>query len=89
MPMMILNVILFLVGFLRTLFFVVVFYYLLKFLIKLLAPLFGYQAVNKNRENRKRKEVRPEGDVRVEDSQERKPHIRNDEGEYVDFEEVD
>lgn len=86
---MILNAILFLVGFLRTLFFVVVFYYLFKFLIRLLAPLFGYQAVTKSQQSRAKRDDRPEGDVRVDNAQHQQSHIRRDQGEYVDFEEID
>jgi len=86
---MILNVILFLVGFLRTLFFVVVFYYLFKFLIRLLAPLFGYQAVNKTQQRKTQRDDRREGDVRVDNTQYQQSHIRKDQGEYVDFEEID
>ena len=86
---MILNVILFLIGFLRTLFFVVVFYYLLKFLVRIMAPLFGYQAMKKNQQDKKQRHERNEGDVRVDNAQYQQPHIRKDQGEYVDFEEID
>ena len=87
--MMIINVILYLMGLLRTLFFVVLFYYLFRFLIRLLAPLFGYQQVKKQSAQRNRREERPDGDVRVEHSPQNQSHIRRDEGEYVDFEEIE
>ncbi|WP_163716100.1 DUF4834 family protein [Mangrovibacterium lignilyticum] len=87
--MVTLNVILFLVGFLRTLFIVVVFYYLFRFLIKLFAPLFGFQAVNKQPGQKSRKEERREGEVRVENPRNQQSNISRDEGEYVDFEEID
>lgn len=87
---MTLSVILFLMGFLRTLLLVVIFYYLFRFIVKLLAPVFGYQQVNKNQgQQNRRTEQRSEGDVRVENVKNQKSHYSKDEGEYVDFEEVD
>ncbi len=87
---MTLSVILFLMGFFRTLFLVVIFYYLFRFIVKLLAPVFGFQQVNRKQQQQNRqKEQRVEGDVRVENLKTQKPHYAKDEGEYVDFEEVD
>ena len=56
----------------------------------LLASVFGYQQVDKNqRQPNRRTEQRSEGDVRVDNAKNQKSHYSKDEGEYVDFEEID
>jgi hypothetical protein len=87
---MTLAVILFLMGFLRTLLLIVIFYYLLRFIVKLLAPVLGYQRADRNEQRQNRRdERRTEGDVRVENIKSPKSNYSKDEGEYVDFEEID
>lgn len=87
--MVVINTLLFLASFLRTLFFVVVFYYVFRFLIRLLAPLFGYQKANKKQQQNSGRTTRKEGDVRVEKVEVKKSKFGKDEGEYVEFEEVE
>lgn len=87
--MMTFAVLLFLYSFLRTVFFVVVFYYLFRFLIRVFAPFFGYQQVNRSASNKQQRQAREEGEVRVENPRDNQSKYRRDEGEYVDFEEID
>ncbi len=87
--MVVINTLLFLVNFLKTLIFVVLFYYLFKFLFRVLAPLFGFQKVNRQGGQQQRSSQRTEGEVRVENAQRRKSKFGKDDGEYVEFEEVD
>lgn len=75
-------------GLLRTLFFVIVGYYVIRFVIRLFAPLFGYQHISRRSSGQYRQEARPEGDVRVVNNNRQHPHNRRDEGEYIDFEEI-
>ncbi len=87
---MMLTVILYIWNFIRTILFIVVAYYLIKLISK------GYSSlVNKNsgRPGNQRQQGprsnRPEGDVRVENNSGQGSRIPKDEGEYVDFEEID
>lgn len=60
-------------------------YYIIRFFARGFAALFKVpEDVTSAKTNR-----RQEGDVRVESTQSPKSHISKDEGEYVDFEEVD
>lgn len=84
-----LNVILFLgPGLFRTILIIVVIYYLFKFLKRYIFPLFISQP-NQQRNFQQQRQKRPEGDVTVEGNGSRGGRIPKDEGEYVDFEEVD
>lgn len=85
--MIVLNVILFLANFLRTLLFVLILYYVIRFIGRYILPFFrnvyGQPGATSNDRN-----PRPEGEVRVEGNQSQKSRVSRDEGEYVDFEEV-
>jgi len=83
-----LNVILFLAGFFRTLFVIVVIYYLIKILTKYVLPLFINQP-KQQQDYRDRRDTKPEGEVTIEKDRYRGGRISKDEGEYVDFEEID
>ncbi|WP_423129469.1 hypothetical protein [Gaoshiqia sp. Z1-71] len=83
-----LNVILFLVNFLRTLFFILIIYYVIRFINRYLLPFFGSSS-NPASRHRPEQNRRPEGDVRLEKNQSYGSRIPRDEGEYVDFEEID
>jgi len=83
-------------GFLRTIAIIVLVYYAIKFIGRLLAPFLikkmankmsdkfqqGFQQANQHQESEK-----PEGDVTVEGKQ-NKSKFSSQEGEYVDYEEV-
>lgn len=86
--MIVLNVILFLVNFLRTVFFILIIYYVIRFINRHILPFFSSQSGRAGQSTNYRNS-RPEGDVRLEKNQPRNSRIPRDEGEYVDFEEVD
>lgn len=93
--MMKLLVILYLVNFIKTVFYIVVFYYLIKWITRGFSKYFGNQSGQKNFQNQsgsgqpRRPNQRPEGDIRVENPRNYDSRIPRDEGEYVDFEEID
>jgi hypothetical protein len=72
---------------LRLLLIILLAYYLFRFLNRHVFSLFrGPDERPRYRENTPR---RPEGDVRIENNKSQNSHIPRDEGEYVDFEEID
>lgn len=83
-----LVVILFLTNFVRTLFFILIAYYVIRFINRQVLPFFkGPSNVSQRPGNSPNR--RPEGDIRVEQNQQQNSRIPRDEGEYVDFEEID
>lgn len=81
------NVILFIANFFRTLLVIMVIYYVIKFIRKVVIPMFNppqQQAGHSQQQNNRR-----EGDVTVESNRKSKNRSSKDEGEYVDFEEVE
>ena len=86
--MMMLTVILFLVNFFRTLLIILIVYYGIKIIRLVVLPLLSNQPKQPNQTNPRRNK-RPEGDVRVEKKQQYDSRISKDDGEYVDFEEID
>jgi len=83
-----LDVILFFVNFVRTLFFILILYYLIRIINRYVLPVWrglsGQQQQTRARQNK-----RPEGDVRIENNRRQESRVPRDEGEYVDFEEID
>lgn len=86
--MEVLNVILFLAGFFRTLLVIIVIYYLIRFITKYVIPLFISRPDHSNN-FRNQKQSRKEGDVTIEGDKPGNGKISKDEGEYVDYEEID
>lgn len=89
--MNLLFVILSIPGFLKTIGIIVIIYYVLKFLGRLLFPIVIKKAVNnmQARQSSYQNERKREGEVTIEkDPKQQGRHNRN-EGEYVDFEEVE
>ena len=86
-----LFVILVLTNFLRTIGIIVVFYFLLKFVGRLLFPIVVKKAVNnmQARQTQYQRDQKREGEVTIEKDRQRQSSSRHSEGEYVDFEEVD
>ncbi|HKJ44151.1 MAG TPA: hypothetical protein VKA27_18785 [Sunxiuqinia sp.] len=75
-------------GFLRTLFVIIIIYYAIKLIAKYVLPLFINQPhQHKNFQNDR--QGRQEGEVTIEGERPNGGKISRDEGEYVDFEEVD
>ncbi|MGV8092795.1 MAG: hypothetical protein AB2L24_13140 [Mangrovibacterium sp.] len=72
---------------LRLLLIILLAYYIFRFLNRHVFSLFrGPDERPRHRENASR---RPEGDVRIENNRSKNSRIPRDEGEYVDFEEID
>lgn len=86
-----LFVILYLANFLRTIGLIVVIYFIFKFVGRLLFPVVVKKAVNnmQSRNSARQREQKSEGEVTVENTQQHKTQKHFDQGEYVDFEEID
>lgn len=87
-----LFVILVLANFLKTIGIIVVVFYGLKFVGRLLFPIVVKKAVNNMQEKQSqyyRQQQKTEGEVTIENDRRQQNRSRNTEGEYVDFEEVD
>ncbi|MDA3881564.1 MAG: DUF4834 family protein [Prolixibacteraceae bacterium] len=69
-------------GFIRTLLFILFIYFVVRFIIRLLLP-------NNNKQTRGNTTEKPEGETTVRFNKKGEKIIDKDEGEYVDFEEVD
>ncbi len=87
-----LFVILVLANFLRTIGIIVIIYFILKFVGRLLFPIVVKKAVNNMQERQSqyyRQQQKPEGEVTIEKDRKDQTRTRNTEGEYVDFEEIE
>ncbi|MGQ8337286.1 DUF4834 family protein [Sunxiuqinia sp. A32] len=60
---------------------------MIRFVTKVLIPLFTNQPNSQG--NFQRQEKQREGDVTIESDRRKDSHFSKDEGEYVDFEEID
>lgn len=89
--MKLLLVILYLTNFLRTVGLIVILYFIFKFVGRLLFPVVVKKAMNnmQERQSTYKREQRREGEVTVETTQQQKSRKHFDQGEYVDFEEID
>ncbi len=78
-------------NFLTTIGIIVIIYYGLKFLERLLFPIVVKKAVNnmQARQSSYQTERKREGEVTIEKDPKQQGRQRNNEGEYVDFEEVE
>lgn len=92
---MTIAVIVYLTNFIKTLFILAVIYFVGKFIFRWLVPALLNQTV-KNMQQKmeqnmrdQQRSYRREGDVTVENNRSKKSNISRDEGEYVDFEEVE
>ena len=86
-----LFVILLLANFLETVGIIVLLYYGMKFVGRLLFPIVVKKAVNnmQGRQAQYQRDQKPEGEVTVENKRQESNRKHSNEGEYVDFEEVD
>jgi len=89
----ILFVILYLTNFLKTIGIIVVVYYGLKFLGRLLFPIVVKKAVNniqaRQSQYQRQQQSKQEGEVTIEKNRSQQNRASNADGEYVDFEEID
>lgn len=88
-----LLVILSITSFLRTVGIIVIVYYGLKFVIRLLFPIVVKKAVNNMQERQsqyqRQQQYKPEGEVTIEKDRKQQNRTNTAEGEYVDFEEIE
>jgi hypothetical protein len=88
-----LIVILVLTNFLKTIGIIVVIYFGLKLVGRLLFPIVVKKAVNnmqaRHSQFQRQQQNKPEGEVTVEKNRRQQNRANNTEGEYVDFEEID
>jgi len=91
--MNILFVMLYLTNFLKTVGIIVVVYYGLKFLGRLLFPIVVKKAVNnmqaRQTQYQRQQQNKQEGEVTIERDRGQQSRTSKAEGEYVDFEEID
>jgi hypothetical protein len=91
--MNILFVILYLTNFLKTVGIIVIVYYGLKFLGRLLFPVVVKKAVNnmqaRQSQYQRQQQNKQEGEVTIEKNRGQQTRSGSAEGEYVDFEEID
>jgi len=90
--MNLLFILLSIASFFRTVGIIVVIYYGLKFLGRLLFPIVVKKAVNnmQARQNEyQRQQQKRDGEVTVENNQRQQNRTNSTEGEYVDFEEIE
>ena len=80
------------IGVIKTIFYFLLFYYILKFAIRLLLPILLKKAVQKAEENLRRHEGNTNGYNRPDTGSSttaKSPRDTKQVGEYVDFEEID
>lgn len=87
-------VILYLVGFVRTLLVLIIIYFGIRFISRYVLPLLLDKGVKKMQQKmqdqqRQQRPRRPEGNVTIEKNQNQQSQQNSDKGEYIDFEEVD
>ncbi len=85
-------------GFLRTIFIILLVYYIFKFIMRLLAPLMAKKMMEKASQNfenqfnnpyyKKRPETK-EGETYIEKKPRENQEKTGNEGEYIDYEEID
>ena len=84
-----------LIGLLRTILFIILFYYVVKFLMRLFAPFLIKKVAEKMQEQAKQQygnqqqSTVKEGETVIDKAPRNQRQSKDDIGEYVDFEEVD
>ncbi|MBF6608539.1 MAG: DUF4834 family protein [Flavobacterium sp.] len=81
-------------GFIKTLFFIIVFWYLFKFLARIFLPILLKKAVHKASRNFQQQHSQPfrqnnSGEVHIDTSKAPRSKEKKKVGEYVDYEELD
>jgi hypothetical protein len=88
-----LFVILVLANLFETIIIILLIYYGLKFVGRLLFPIVVKKVVNNMQDRQsqyqRQQQYKPEGEVTIEKDRKDQPRTRNTEGEYVDFEEIE
>jgi uncharacterized membrane protein (DUF106 family) len=90
-----LFIVLFLVGFVRTLLVIIIIYYGIKIVSKYVLPLLVDKGMKKmqqkmqDQQRQNQKPSRPDGEVTIENDNKKNQNSGKDKGDYVDFEEVE
>ena len=90
-----LFVILYLVNFIRTLFVILIIYYAIRLVVRYVFPMIVDKGVKNmqqkmyNQKGQNQRPTRPEGEVTIENNKRTGGNSSQDQGEYIDFEEVD
>ena len=90
-----LLVILYVVGFLRTILIIAIIYYGIRLFSRFVLPLLvdkglkNMQQKMQNQQHQKQRNMRPDGEVTVENKTDSNRKSTQNQGDYVDFEEVD
>jgi len=93
--MIIIAIILYLTNFIKTLLIIAAFYFIGKLVFRWLVPALLQHTVKNMQQKMEQKmkdqqrSYRREGDVTIENNRHKKSHGSRDDGEYVDFEEVE
>ena len=79
-----------LIGLIRTIFFLTIFYYIFKFVIKYLLPYFlgKLMGQTQNQNNKNFQKKKNEGEITIDYVPKKTKKISNDTGEYIEYEEV-
>jgi uncharacterized membrane protein (DUF106 family) len=92
---MILFIILYLIGFLRTIIIIAVIYFAIRILTKYVIPILfdkklkDMQQKMQEHQQQQQRNSRNEGDVTIEYDKRKRRNNDNEEGEYIDFEEIE
>lgn len=84
-----------LIGLLRTILFIILFYYIIKFLMRLFAPFLIKKVAEKMQEQaqqqygNQQQTLVKEGETVIDKAPRNQRQSKDDVGEYVDFEEID
>ncbi|MBT3385702.1 MAG: DUF4834 family protein [Prolixibacteraceae bacterium] len=90
-----LFIILYLVGFVRTLFVIGIIYFGIRIISRYILPLLVEKGVKNmqqkmnDQQKQNQRNSRTEGDVTIEHDKKNNPNHKNNQGDYIDFEEVD
>jgi len=87
-----LFVLLYITNFLRTLFYIVLIYYGIRFITRLILPIFVNKGIQQKMYEQQRpyqRNTRIEGEVTIESKNSNNRYSQQNQGEYVDFEEVE
>lgn len=89
---MFLFVTLFIVNLIRTIFIIAIIYFGIRILIRFVFPLIiskGMKNMQKNMQNQQQTSKRQEGEVTIEEQPQNHSKTSQNNGEYIDFEEVE
>ncbi|NCB07299.1 MAG: DUF4834 family protein [Bacteroidia bacterium] len=89
-----LLIVLYITNFIKTLFIIAVIYYGIRIFTRYILPSIVDKGIKNmqqkmNDQHRQQRPSRPEGDVIIEKNQRNSQNTRQNQGEYVDFEEVE